>query len=178
MSHTTIDKKISFEQQQGLVDHVFAGTLFDKEFSPTGKGYLFDYFLHIKDFEIRDRVCLVFEAELGLGTRFGAEEKPIDVQKEIQDLRREIKKYQKLSVEFPQYVGRDGLTYKEVATAYEGNLEELETIKGPLLDLIKLQIKDRLQETTPVGQVVIETVHPIKFQKTKMHGSGIRLKSF
>lgn len=145
----------------------FHGSLMDEDILPTGKGYIFEYFFQLHHYHFHKNTMIVDVADLSIATRMGTYGIPVDIEKEVEEIKKEIKKYQKLAATKPNYKGTDGLTYGELVGVYEEHLQLLQTIHPPLLEQLKMQIKDRMtpELKSQFKEISFEVVHPVPFTK-------------
>jgi hypothetical protein len=170
--------RFEIEKNTSLDNRIFTGCLYDSELNVDSKGYLFEYFLHVKHYSVNGTRCIIEDAIICVTARADENLKPNDLYKEISELKKEAKRYQSLAQTKPNDIAEDGLTNAEIAKAYCETLTLLEGIKGPLLDHIKIQIKDRLNtdESTVCKDIDIAKVRQVTCSKAKMQPEIVRWK--
>jgi hypothetical protein len=171
-----ISLRYEIEQNTSLDNRVFSGCLFDEDLNLNNNGYLFQYYLSIKDYKLDGETCVINNAELCLGTKTDGHDKVVDVNKEIANLTRCYNQYQKLAYTQPDYVGSDGLTYMDLVCTYDKTIKDIKKAKEFILAEVKTQIKDRINTEDEFNYKVINinNVKQISFGKCKMHLGSLK----
>jgi hypothetical protein len=180
MSNTVKSEFLTFEieKNHSLFNRVFSGCLFDNELELRNNGYIFDYYLGVRDYVMQGNKCIIKEADLCVGTRSDISYTPVDVQEEIKNIKKELEKNKKLSKHHPEYKDGFGVTYEDLARTYEQILKELESVSEPLLNQLKLQILDRINtdEKVDCKNIDFSHINHVTFSKSRMCGGKVRWK--
>lgn len=150
--------------------YAFSGTTCNSDITNSRQGDLLEYYLILRNVVIRGTKLLVKKAELGIGTRHDLSEKPIDINKQIRLLEKEMEKYEKLYYVNPDYIGPDGLSYKEIVMAFRDNLNELKMAESRILRQAELQIRDKFntEEQNDIREVNFQKMEHEIFNHKKI----------